>query len=290
LEEMQREIKRNIPDKVNVRGVERLALWIAGKLQTSLSWQVFECKQHPGSILPLHNIEDRLEREQEQQPKGWHQFARAWRNLPQAGVALLTDVEPFRDNTVHLPKVLWPFPHQKEQAELILRKYWGKGILWVASKHRTSGHKRSRQEADIARKRPDNTGGGRPGDAEEEEEAQTQQVGNPLRPVLAQLLAKENKTSIFQKTEWFWYRVQEGMALLERSRPRAIRDESFSEPSITSAPFEPKPGESKRLETITLLPCIMANIGEGASNAEEWWESLEEAGGADGRSSIHQLA
>mmetsp|Transcript_2593 Transcript_2593/g.6210 ORF Transcript_2593/g.6210 Transcript_2593/m.6210 type:complete len:124 (-) Transcript_2593:339-710(-) len=49
--EMQREAQKRISDKQNVRGVERLALWIAGKMQTTISWEMFEGSQQPGSIL-----------------------------------------------------------------------------------------------------------------------------------------------------------------------------------------------------------------------------------------------
>eukprot|EP00960_Hanusia_phi_P063778 765570-Hanusia_phi.AAC.1 len=277
--EIQREAQKRISDKENVRGVERLALWIAGKMQTTISWQVFEDNQQPGSILLLHQMEDKI-REQEgesegQVTEGWHRFATTWRALPRAGFVHLNDVQPIGDRTIHLPKILWPFPRQREQAELIVRRYLGREVLWVRTLQQTSGNKRSRQieEQNSSRKRAKDASGESTVTRQPQHQQPTHTEKRTPRALLARILEKSSNATVFKRTGFFTYQVQEGMALLERHRSR---NEAFSEPSIASAPFQP-PTEDKRPDNITLLSCIVANIGEGTATAEAWWEHLEQA-------------
>jgi len=141
ISQVQREIRSGRLNEIEeIRGPERLAIWVAEKMQTTISWEMIESKMRPGTIAMLHDIEDKMLSEEnsllpEEQSlrtsparQGWESFAKAWRKLPQVGYHYLTSILPVPDTegiSLHLPIRLWPFPKQREQAEEILARYPG---------------------------------------------------------------------------------------------------------------------------------------------------------------------
>ena len=105
ISQVQREIRCRISENAEIRGPERIAIWIAEKLKTTISWELIENKMIPGSISILHEVEDRMSSE-EISGTSWMRFQKAWRQLPQAGYSSRTNVLPISETegiSLHLP-------------------------------------------------------------------------------------------------------------------------------------------------------------------------------------------
>jgi len=74
-----------------------------------------------GSISLLHRMEDMVANLNDcNRPQGWTNFQALWRQLPKLQFSLLRNVRPIADEELHLPRKLWPFPRQREEAEGIV--------------------------------------------------------------------------------------------------------------------------------------------------------------------------
>jgi len=162
--QLQREIRSGrIKETEEIRGPERLAVWIAERMKTTISWEMIESKMKPGTIAILHDIEDQmleenaLPRDSEENSlpasparEGWESFAKAWRQLPQIGYHSRTSILPIPDTegiSLHLPMRLWPFPKQREQAEEILAKYLQANVIWAKLGQEQAGVGKRRRPA-----------------------------------------------------------------------------------------------------------------------------------------------
>ena len=171
--QLQREIRSGrIKETEEIRGPVRLAVWVAQRMETTISWELIESKMKPGTIAILHDIEDKmlsdensLLSEEKPQPapharQGWESFAKAWRQLPQVGYHSITSVLPIPDTegiSLHLPIRLWPFPKQREQAEEILAQYLQANVIWakLGQEQAGTGKRRrpAREEGKLSNKR-----------------------------------------------------------------------------------------------------------------------------------------
>jgi len=315
--QLQREIRSGrIQETEEIRGPERIAIWIAERMKTTISWELIESKTKPGTIAILHDIEDKmLEEENSLTPsparEGWGSFEKTWRKLPQVGYHSITSVLPIPDTegiSFHLPIRLWPFPRQREQAEEILAQYLQANVIWAKLGQEQAGTGKRRRPAKEEGKPLNKRRKGKREAASTHELSPPKKIARPdqgkeetdaragTRKILRQFLQhdltyyeeeRNQRERFCYTTGNIPFKVQGNVATFEKPQTEEKKTSDppieWFEASLESAPFafatRGDDGEDRGdfNQQIHLLLEIVNALDDGETRPNAWWQQLEKA-------------